>query len=92
MGYDGNIMLVKVKFEVGVVGNMYKYYYLQVIYVESGEFEMIIGDDVRIIKGGDFFYIFLYVMYGCVCKQFGILIDVFSFVREDFLGYEMLDC
>lgn len=52
----------------------------------SGEFEMMIGDEVKIIKVGDFYYIFFYVMYGCICIKFGVLIDVFSFVWEDFFG------
>lgn len=50
----------------------------------SGEFEMIIGDEVKIIRVGDFYYILLNVIYGCICIKFGILIDVFSFLWEDF--------
>lgn len=91
MGYDGKIMLVKAKFDTGAIGVMHKHYHSQVTYVESGEFEMTIGDDVRIITGGDSFYIPPHVMHGCVCKKPGILIDVFSPAREDFLGHEMLD-
>ncbi len=91
MGYDGKIMLVKVQFETGAVGQLHKHYHSQVTYVESGEFEMTIGDDVRIIKGGDSFYIPVNEMHGCVCKKPGVLIDVFSPAREDFLGQEMFD-
>jgi len=85
MGYDGKIMLVKAKFEKGAIGKMHKHYHSQVTYVESGEFEMTIGDDVRIIKGGDSFYIPTNIMHGCVCTVPGVLIDVFSPAREDFL-------
>lgn len=85
MGYDGKIMLVKAKFEKGAIGKMHKHYHSQVTYVESGEFEMTIGDDIRIIKGGDSFYIPTNVMHGCVCTVPGVLIDVFSPAREDFL-------
>ncbi len=91
MGYDGKIMLVKAKFDTGAVGNLHKHYHSQVTYVESGEFEMTIGDDIRIIKGGDSYYIPPNVMHGCVCRKPGILIDVFSPAREDFLGHEMLE-
>ena len=85
MGYDGKIMLVKVAFEVGAIGNLHKHHHSQVTYVESGEFEMTIGDQVKTIRGGDSFYIPPHVMHGCVCKIKGVLIDVFSPVREDFL-------
>ena len=91
MGYDGKIMLVKAKFEVGAVGQLHKHYHSQVTYVESGEFEMTIGDDIRIIKAGDSYYIPPQIMHGCVCKKPGILVDVFSPAREDFLGHEMLN-
>lgn len=90
MGYDGKIMLVKAKFETGAVGQLHKHYHSQVTYVASGEFEMTIGEDIRIIKAGDSYYIPPEVMHGCVCRQPGILIDVFSPAREDFLGFEML--
>jgi quercetin dioxygenase-like cupin family protein len=85
MGYDGKIMLVKVAFKAGGVGQLHEHYHSQVTYVESGEFEMTIGDEVKIIKGGDSYYIPPHVMHGCVCKKDGVLIDVFSPAREDFL-------
>jgi quercetin dioxygenase-like cupin family protein len=91
MGYDGKIMLVKVKFETGAIGALHKHYHSQVTYVVSGEFEMTIGDDIRPIKGGDSYYIPPHVMHGIVCKSPGMLIDVFSPAREDFLGHEQLD-
>ena len=89
MGYDGKIMLVKAKFETGAEGYLHKHYHSQVTYVASGEFKMTIGDDIRIIKAGDSYYIPPQVMHGCVCLKPGILIDVFSPSREDFLGFEM---
>ena len=89
MGHDGKIMLVKVDFEVGAVGQLHKHYHSQVTYVESGEFEMTIGEEVKTIKGGDSYYIPPHVMHGCVCTKKGVLIDVFSPAREDFLGYPM---
>jgi len=85
MGYDGKIMLVKVNFEVGAVGQMHEHYHSQVTYVESGEFQMTIGDEVKTIKGGDSYYIPPHVMHGCTCTKKGVLIDVFSPAREDFL-------
>ena len=91
MGYDGKIMLVKVHFEKGAIGTMHKHYHSQVTYVESGEFEMTIGEEVRTLKGGDSFYIPVKLMHGCVCTKPGVLIDVFSPAREDFLGQEMFD-
>jgi len=89
MGYDDKIMLVKAKFKTGAIGVMHKHYHSQVTYVESGEFEMTIGNDNKILKQGDSFYILPWIMHGCVCIKPGILVDVFSPAREDFLGYPM---
>lgn len=85
MGFDGKIMMVKVQFEAGGVGELHEHHHSQVTYVESGEFEMSIGGEKRILKGGDSFYIPPHVMHGCLCTKAGVLLDVFSPVREDFL-------
>ncbi|MEM6378437.1 MAG: cupin domain-containing protein [Bacteroidota bacterium] len=85
MGYDDKIMLVKVEFKAGGVGQLHEHYHSQVTYVESGEFKMTIGDEVKTIKAGDSYYIPPHVMHGCVCTKDGVLIDVFSPHREDFL-------
>ena len=84
-GYDDKIMLVKAKFEEGAVGTLHEHHHSQVTYVESGVFEMTIGDEKKILQKGDGFYVPPHVLHGCVCKEPGILIDVFSPHREDFL-------
>lgn len=84
-GYDDKIMLVKAKFETGAVGFLHEHHHSQVTYVESGVFEMTIGDEKRIIQQGDGYYVPPHVLHGCVCKEPGVLIDVFSPHREDFI-------
>ncbi len=85
MGYDNKIMLVKVDFKRGAVGQLHDHPHSQVTYVESGEFEMTIGNEVKIIRRGDSYYVPPHMVHGCVCRKDGVLIDVFSPVREDFL-------
>ena len=85
MGYDDKIMLVKVDFQVGAVGVMHEHYHSQVTYVESGEYDLTIGDETKTVKGGDSFYIPPHVMHGAICRKAGVLIDVFSPIREDFM-------
>jgi len=84
-GYDDQIMLVKARFEAEAVGVLHQHYHAQVTYVESGLFEMTIGEEKKMLKKGDGFYAPPHVMHGCVCLEPGILIDVFSPHREDFL-------
>jgi quercetin dioxygenase-like cupin family protein len=85
MGYDDKIMLVKVKFEQGSVGAPHRHYHSQTSYVAEGRFEVTIGEQKQILKAGDSFYIPPDVIHGVVCMEQGILVDVFSPVREDFL-------
>jgi len=85
MGHDETVMMVKVKFEAGAVGVLHSHPHVQVTYVDSGAFEMTIGDEKKIIRKGDGYYIPPHVVHGCVCIEPGILIDVFAPHREDFI-------
>jgi quercetin dioxygenase-like cupin family protein len=86
MGYDDEIMMVKVKFDKGGIGQRHSHIHSQTTYVVSGSFEVSIGEDKKIIKEGDGFYIPPNVEHGAVCLEEGILIDVFSPIREDFMN------
>ena len=85
-GHDDKVMMVKVKFEKGAIGALHSHPHSQVTYIESGEFEMTIGDDKKLIKKGDGFYVPPDVLHGILCIEAGMLIDVFSPMREDFIA------
>ena len=84
-GYDDRVMLVKAKFEEGGVGSLHQHPHSQVTFVESGVFEMTIGNEKKIIRKGDGYYVPPNTIHGCVCLESGMLVDVFSPHREDFL-------
>ena len=84
-GYNDNAMLAKVKFEQGAVGKLHQHTHTQVTYIESGVFEMTIGNEVKQLKTGDGFFVPPAAIHGIICLQPGILIDFFSPVRTDFL-------
>lgn len=84
-GYNETLMMVKAKFIAGAIGTLHQHPHTQVTYVDSGAFEMTIGDEKKIIKKGDGYYVPPNVPHGCVCLEPGILIDAFSPHREDFL-------
>jgi len=85
LGYDEQIMTVKVKFETGSVGYVHKHPHVQTTYVASGIFNFQIGDETKIVKTGDGLYMESNVEHGVTCIEAGILIDTFSPCREDFL-------
>ena len=85
MAHDEQMMIVKVAFEKGGVGAMHSHPHTQASYVESGVFELTIGDEVKNLKAGDAYFVPSDVEHGAVCLQDGVLIDVFTPRREDFL-------
>ncbi len=85
MSWDDRLMLVKVSFEKGSVGAVHKHHHTQISHVESGRFEVEIDSEKRILSAGDAFYIPPNVLHGAVCMEAGVLIDVFSPMREDFV-------
>jgi len=85
LGWDNQIMMVKVKFEKGAEGSPHQHFHTQTAYCAKGKFEFTIGDNKQIVEYGDGVYIPPNVLHGAVCLEEGVLIDVFSPVREDFL-------
>ncbi len=86
LGYDNQIMMVKVQFEKGSIGSAHQHFHTQATYCVSGKFEFTIGEEKKIISAGDGVYIEPNIIHGALCLESGILIDVFSPVREDFLS------
>jgi quercetin dioxygenase-like cupin family protein len=85
LGYDNQIMMVKVKFEKGAIGALHQHVHVQTTYCVRGQFEFTIDGERRIVNEGDGLYIAPNLLHGTVCLEEGLLIDVFSPVREDFL-------
>lgn len=85
MAYDDKLMVVKVEFAKGGIGVLHQHYHSQITHVESGRFEVQINGEKKILTAGDAFYIPPNVIHGAVCLEAGVLIDVFSPMREDFV-------
>ena len=85
LGWDNQIMMVKVKFEKGAIGSPHQHFHTQTTYCAKGKFEFTVDGVKQLVKYGDGVYIPPNVVHGAVCLEEGVLIDVFSPVREDFL-------
>ncbi len=84
--YDEKIMLVRVEFEKGGVGTLHQHHHVQVTNVESGKFEVEISGEKRILHSGDVFHVPSNVLHGAICLEAGVLIDIFTPMREDFIS------
>ncbi|QJW89749.1 cupin domain-containing protein [Spirosoma taeanense] len=85
MTYDANLMMVKVAFETGGIGAVHSHVHTQMSYVESGAFDITIAEETRTLRAGDAYYIPPNVRHGAVCVEAGVLVDVFTPMREDFV-------
>nr|WP_315157836.1 cupin domain-containing protein [uncultured Flavobacterium sp.] len=86
MAYDERVMLVNVQFEKGAVGVLHEHYHTQVTYIAEGIFEVTIDGETQTLQAGDSFYIPPHAIHGVVCLEAGLLVDVFSPMREDFMN------
>lgn len=85
LGYDDSILMARVEFDDGAVGYIHSHPHAQVSYVESGEFDVHIDGVEKRLGPGDSFYVQPNLEHGAVCRKAGVLLDVFSPARQDFL-------
>ena len=85
LSYNDRIMAVEVSFDKGAVGAVHSHPHAQISYVLSGRFEARLGDEVTVISAGDTYATDPDLPHGVVCLESGVLLDVFSPMREDFI-------
>lgn len=85
LSYDENLMAVEVSFEKGAVGAVHTHPHTQISYVLKGSFRAVIGDEERIIGVGDTYITPPDVPHGVECLDEGVLLDLFTPMREDFI-------
>jgi quercetin dioxygenase-like cupin family protein len=83
--YTDELMVVENVFQKGAVGSLHSHPHTQITYVVSGKFEFNIGGEKRIVTAGDTMLKKNGIEHGCVCLEAGILLDIFSPMREDFV-------
>lgn len=86
MAYTEAVMMVRVEFEAGGVGSLHQHYHVQITQVLSGVFEVEIAGEKRVLRAGDAFFVPANVLHGARCIEKGVLLDVFSPMREDFIN------
>ncbi|MEP9355619.1 cupin domain-containing protein [Xanthobacter sp. KR7-65] len=84
--FNDEIMMVRVICrKAGPAGVPHSHPHVQITSVESGMFELTIGGRTERLKAGDSFYVPSGVHHGAICIQPGVLVDVFTPMRQDFL-------
>jgi quercetin dioxygenase-like cupin family protein len=83
--YSDQLMMCEITFEKGAQGNFHSHVHEQITYVAKGSFSFTIDGETRIVKQGDSVLMPSQAVHGVTCLEAGILVDVFSPKREDFL-------
>lgn len=86
-GYSGSLMMVEVYFDNYYVSEKHAHVHEQMTYCLEGEFEFYVGDKIERISAGDTIYLPSDIPHYCkVLTEKGRLLDVFTPIREDFIG------
>ncbi|GGF66340.1 cupin [Azorhizobium oxalatiphilum] len=84
--YNDEIMMVRVIFkQPGPGGVPHSHPHVQVTSVESGVFDITIDGKTSRLKAGDSFYVPSGIHHGAICIEPGVLIDVFTPMRQEFV-------
>lgn len=85
LAFTDELMCVENHFEKGGVGALHSHPHTQITYVVSGQFEFEIDGVKKIVNPGDTMLKKDSVIHGCKCLEAGILLDIFTPMREDFV-------
>ena len=84
--YTPALMLVRVRFAAGAVGAPHHHPHRQVSYVAAGTFDVEVAGERRVLRAGDSFIVEPDVVHGVVAREAGMLLDVFTPMRESFVA------
>ena len=85
LSYTDELMCVENHFKAGAVGTLHHHPHTQITYVVSGQFEFEIDGVKKVVNPGDSMLKKDSVPHGCVCLKEGILLGIFTPMREDFV-------
>jgi quercetin dioxygenase-like cupin family protein len=85
IGYDDNIMMVRVKFATDATVPLHHHPHVQCSLIESGKFEVIMDNTAMILTAGDGFFVPSGISHKVNCLSEGVIIDTFHPAREDFI-------
>ena len=85
LAYNDSLMAVEVSFETGAEGALHTHPHTQLSYALSGSFRYTVENESVILNPGDSIVVPGGLPHGTVCLEKGVLLDVFTPKRDDFL-------
>jgi len=85
LAWTKEMMTVEVMFETGAEGAPHSHPHVQCSYVLSGKFSYTVDGETTLLNTGDTIIVPSGLTHGTTCLEKGVLLDVFTPCREDFL-------
>jgi quercetin dioxygenase-like cupin family protein len=83
--YSDGVMMVRVAFEAGAVGPPHSHPHVQCSLVEHGVFDITIAGRTERLRAGDSFLVPPDAVHDAKAIEAGVLLDVFTPMRADFV-------
>lgn len=88
LAHNPALMCVHNHFCTGASGADHRHPHAQLSYILSGRFEFHVGEETKPLRPGDSVSVLPHQTHGCLCLEEGVVLDIFSPMREDFLKQE----
>ena len=88
LAYADEMMCVENHFKEGAIGSLHHHPHTQITYVVSGQFEFEVDGEKKIVNPGDALLKRDSIPHGCICLKEGILLDIFTPMRKEFVADE----
>lgn len=85
LAYNEQLMIVEVHFEEGAIGSIHTHPHIQSTYVREGRFRFTVNGETVEVAAGDTIAFPSGIPHGTVCLEKGVLLDIFTPMREDFI-------
>ena len=85
LAFSDDLMTVEVSFETGAEGAVHTHPHTQCSYVLSGRFRYSVEEESTELLPGDSIVVPSGLPHGTVCLEKGVLLDIFTPCRKDFL-------
>ncbi|AKQ43135.2 hypothetical protein CP97_03805 [Aurantiacibacter atlanticus] len=85
LAYGPQLMLCRLWFDAGVAGSVHAHPHSQITFIEKGRFLVLIDGEEREMGPGCSWFIAAGLQHGMTCIEAGVISDIFTPMREDFL-------
>lgn len=85
IAYNDALMCVENSFEQGAAAPLHSHPHTQAAYIAEGVFDFEVDGEVKTVRKGDSIFLESNIPHAVTCLEKGIVLDIFTPMREDFV-------